>query len=131
MNQGESDAGFTLVELLVVLVIMPLIIGAIAAAIIVSYQDSGLAQNRIADSSNAQISSEYFIRDVQGARYAYVPQQPCSSTNPCSQAQPYPVCTGTHPDPTSSLLLALYRPPTPTNSAPPSLSSSACPWPTG
>ena len=123
MNRGESDSGFTLVELLVVLVIMPLVVGGIAAAIIVSYKDSGLAQNRLTDSSNAQISSEYFIRDVQGARYVFAPDP--GSPRPAGP-QPYPVCTGTHLDPTASLLLALYRPSAnTTDTEPATLSSSA------
>ena len=79
VNRGDSDAGFTLVELLVVLVIMPLIVGAIAAAIIVSYQDSGVAGNRISDSSNAQLVSEYFGRDIQGAQYITTSQNAAST----------------------------------------------------
>ena len=38
MTTDRRQRGFTLVELLVVLVIMPLVIGAIAAAIIISEQ---------------------------------------------------------------------------------------------
>ena len=72
---------------------MPLIVGAIAAAIIVSYQDSGLAQNRLTDSSNAQISSEYFIRDVQGAQYVttiYAPRPVAARSSGCTGSAPSP-----------------------------------------
>jgi type II secretory pathway pseudopilin PulG len=69
VTRRQPDAGFTLVELLVVMVIMPLVIGAIAAAIIVSEQDSGVASSRLSDSASAQVASEYYVRDVQGAQY--------------------------------------------------------------
>ena len=83
MNRHEpNDAGFTLVELLVVLVIMPMIAAAIAAAIIVTQSDSHTTQARLSDSVNAQTTSEYFVRDVQGAQFV--------TTN--SAANP-PVCT--------------------------------------
>jgi prepilin-type N-terminal cleavage/methylation domain-containing protein len=65
----RSDDGFTLIELMVVLVIMPLIVGAIAAAIIVSLQDSITTKARLTDSSNAQITSTFYVGDVQGAQF--------------------------------------------------------------
>jgi hypothetical protein len=75
-HREHSDAGFTIVELVVVLVIMPMIIGAIAAAIIVSESDSGVTQARLSDSDNAQITSVYFGADVQGAEYVTTTKVP-------------------------------------------------------
>jgi hypothetical protein len=64
---GASEAGVTLTELLVVLVIMPLILGAIAAAVITSFQDQQGVSSRLTDSSSAKTTSAYFVRDVQSA----------------------------------------------------------------
>jgi prepilin-type N-terminal cleavage/methylation domain-containing protein len=61
--------GFTLIELLVVLVIIPLIIGGLAEAFIVSFNNEAATSNRLSDSVNAQTTSEYFVRDVQGASF--------------------------------------------------------------
>ncbi len=109
MNRPQSDAGFTLVELLVVLVIMPIVIGAIAAAIIISEQDSGVASSRLSDSASAQTISEYYVRDVQGAEY----RSPLTRQLALSPifSSPVNVCV----DPSASsppLVLGLYRPAT-------------------
>ena len=85
MNRPQPDAGFTLIELLVVLVIMPMVIGAIAAAIIISEQDSGVASTTLSDSSCAQTTSEYFVRDVQGAQYVTTDS---SASNPAVCVNP-------------------------------------------
>jgi prepilin-type N-terminal cleavage/methylation domain-containing protein len=63
----RSEDGFTLIELVIVLVIMPIIVGGVAAAIIASLQNQGTEYNRLADSSDAQITSTNFVRDVQSA----------------------------------------------------------------
>ena len=83
MTRPESDAGFTMIELLVVLVIMPIVIGAIAAAIIISEQDSGVASSRLSDSASAQTISEYYVRDVQGAEYITTNSAASSPVNVC------------------------------------------------
>lgn len=56
-------------ELLVVAVILPIIMTAIAAAIIGIARTSTSTRNSFGDSENAQLSSAYFTRDVQGAQY--------------------------------------------------------------
>ncbi len=106
MSRPSGEAGFTLVELLVVLVIMPMVIGAIAAAIIIGEQDSGVAGDRLSDTSSAQINSEYYVRDVQGAQYV---------TTDSSATGFGEVCTD--PSGNATLALALYRSSTPTSNA--------------
>lgn len=64
---SRSDGGFTLIELLVVLVIIPMIIGAVAEAIIFTVANDASTSNRLSDSANAQVTSAYFVHDVQGA----------------------------------------------------------------
>lgn len=61
------DEGFTLVELLVVVAILPLIAGAIAAGFITTLMNKNDTQSRISDSHDAQLTSDYFVRDVQSA----------------------------------------------------------------
>jgi hypothetical protein len=102
LPRKRPEDGFTVVELLVVLVIMPLIVGAIAVAIITTEKNAGTTKSRLIDSANAQITSEYFVPDIQAAQFAttVAVSQPFSATAPqvCGDG------TGT------KLLLGLYRP---------------------
>ena len=83
----RSEAGFTLIELLVVLVVLPLIMGAVAAAVIgelntTSQSDPHGTFVRLADSHDAQITSAYFVRDVQSAsEVSAAPTAICGSTD--------------------------------------------------
>lgn len=125
MTDQHSEAGFTLIELIIVLVIMPLVIGAIAAAIIISEQDSGVASSRLSDSASAQISSEYYISDVQGAAQVTT-DTTASSPSVCVDGALYdsfydstgtiPVYHDTSDNPfIPSVVLGLYRPGTAPN----------------
>ncbi len=103
-HRRRDDGGFTIVELLVVMIIMPLVIGATAAAIIVAERNTGTTASRLADSASAQISSEYYASDVQGAQFV---------TTNAGVSSPAPVCV--NPALTSpTLVLGLYRPATST-----------------
>lgn len=64
-----DEAGFTLVELLIVVVLIPIIVGAVATAIVVSLRNQTSVANRITDSNSAQIASAFFVRDVQSAAF--------------------------------------------------------------
>ena len=65
---GE-DAGFTLTELLVVIVILPLVIGAISVALISVLKNQEPVANSLTSSGDAQVSSATYVRDVQGAKW--------------------------------------------------------------
>ena len=65
----HGDEGFTVIELVVVLIVIPLLIGGVAEALIVSYNTESTNSNRLSDTLSAQVSQEYFVRDVQGASY--------------------------------------------------------------
>jgi len=64
---GEDEAGFTLIELLVTVVILPLVLGGIAAALLAVFGLQDQTQNRIGDSNDAQVGSATFNKDVQSA----------------------------------------------------------------
>ena len=66
-RQSPSDRGFTLVEAVVVVAILPLVIGAAAAVIILSQRNTTQTQARLGDSVNAQLTAANYVRDVQGA----------------------------------------------------------------
>ena len=113
-RRSKPEAGFTLIELLVVLVVMPLLIGAIAEVLITMMTDSAATNSRLSDSVNAQVSSEYFVRDVQGASRITTDTALSSAGGTYSQASPQICGPGTTPTPT--LLLGLYRPAATTSS---------------
>jgi prepilin-type N-terminal cleavage/methylation domain-containing protein len=60
----RSDAGFTLVELLIVVVILGVIAAPIANAVIVSIRNTDTTSARLAVSHDAQQSSAFFAQDV-------------------------------------------------------------------
>jgi len=62
-----GEEGFTLIELIIVIVILPLVIGGVAAALLAILQNESTTFNRVGDSADAQITSANFSRDVQSA----------------------------------------------------------------
>lgn len=66
-DRDDTDQGFTLVELLIVITIMPLIIGALSLGLISIFGLQNSVTNRIADTADAQVVSSTFLQDVQSA----------------------------------------------------------------
>jgi hypothetical protein len=62
-----SESGFTLVELLITMVILPFVIGSLALAIVAVFQLNGTTVNRINDSADAQVLSTSYENDVHSA----------------------------------------------------------------
>ena len=56
-----------MLELLIVLGILPLVIGAIAVVTISSFHNQAITSSRFATSHDAQITAAYFVRDVQSS----------------------------------------------------------------
>ncbi len=82
----RSESGFTLTELLVVLVIMPLIIGAIAAVVVTGLLNQKQVSSRLTDSTSAKLTSAYFVRDVESATFVDDGRRSGDTTNntpPC------------------------------------------------
>jgi prepilin-type N-terminal cleavage/methylation domain-containing protein len=68
-SKSRTDQGFTLVELLIVVTILPLIVGALAAGLIAVFSLQSGVQNRLADTADAQVVSANYENDVQSATY--------------------------------------------------------------
>jgi prepilin-type N-terminal cleavage/methylation domain-containing protein len=86
-----DDSGFTLVELLVVIVVLPLLLGALAALLVSLLQNTVPANphsvaTQLSDSHDAQDTASFFNRDVQGANYVSAGSAPlCKGTSAGSQ----------------------------------------------
>jgi prepilin-type N-terminal cleavage/methylation domain-containing protein len=65
----QSDDGFTLIELIIVTLIIPVIIGAITLALMSVLGLQTSSSSRIAQSGDAQVVSSNFETDVQDASY--------------------------------------------------------------
>jgi hypothetical protein len=57
----------TLIELLIVVILIPIVIGGVTVAIITVVKNQVGVQSRLSDSHDAQTTAAYFARDVQGA----------------------------------------------------------------
>ncbi|MGD0321932.1 MAG: prepilin-type N-terminal cleavage/methylation domain-containing protein [Acidimicrobiales bacterium] len=84
--RAHGEEGFTLIELMIVLVILPLVIGGVSIAIITSLKDSNGVSGKVSDSSSTQITSASYVRDVQSA---------ASITTTASASSPPPCGSGT------------------------------------
>jgi hypothetical protein len=78
----DDNAGFTLIELVVVVAILPLVVGGIAVALISVFSLQSSVSNRVSDSNDALVASTVFNRDVQSS------QMVTTDTNPSDPAVP-------------------------------------------
>jgi hypothetical protein len=78
----EAEDGFTLIELIIVLLVIPMLIFGVTAAIIASLQNQNTEYNRLSDTADASIASAYFARDVQSASAVTTSGSPQCGTNP-------------------------------------------------
>ena len=69
----RSEGGFTLIELLIVTLVLPMVIGAIAVALVAVFSLQGSVSGRITGSSDAQLVSSNFVSDVQDASMIIAP----------------------------------------------------------
>ena len=65
--RDRTEGGFTLIELLIVTAVLPLVIGAIAVALISVFSLQTSVSGRLSDSGDAQVVSANFESDVQSA----------------------------------------------------------------
>ena len=64
---GSDESGFSLIELIVVVAIMPIILGGIAVALLSVFSLEGPTGNRIGNSNDELVASSNFNKDVQSA----------------------------------------------------------------
>ena len=64
-----NQKGFTLIELIIVVTILPLIIGGLSYGLLTVLQLQSSVSNKLTDTSDAQIVSSVFASDVQAAQY--------------------------------------------------------------
>jgi prepilin-type N-terminal cleavage/methylation domain-containing protein len=71
---SRDDAGFTLVELLVTIVVLGIIIAPLSAVILTYLKNTDATTARMSESHDAQLATSYFAQDVQsvGVRAPYV-----------------------------------------------------------
>jgi prepilin-type N-terminal cleavage/methylation domain-containing protein len=63
----DREGGFTLIELLIVVTVTPLIVGALGIGLVTMFSLQNGTTGRLQDSSDAQVVTSTFIKDVQSA----------------------------------------------------------------
>ncbi|HVB70874.1 MAG TPA: type II secretion system protein [Acidimicrobiales bacterium] len=81
-DRRTGAGGFTLVELLIVLTITPVIVGALSLGLITVFSLQNGVSNRISDSGDAQVTSATFLRDVQSAQQITTNQSTIACASP-------------------------------------------------
>jgi type II secretory pathway pseudopilin PulG len=66
-RSARGESGFTLIELILTMSMLTIIVGAIAATVIVGLRDATGVDTRLSESHDAQRASEYFVNDAQSA----------------------------------------------------------------
>jgi hypothetical protein len=87
-SSSRSEEGFTLVELLVVMLVTPLVVGALSYGLITVFSLQNSVSGRLADSGSAQVLEATFLKDVQSAA-VITENQPvwCHSSTGATQTQ--------------------------------------------
>jgi prepilin-type N-terminal cleavage/methylation domain-containing protein len=65
----HAEEGFTLIELMIVVVVTPIIVGALAAGLIAMLSLQQGVTNRLSNSSDSQVVQASFRNDIQSAQY--------------------------------------------------------------
>jgi prepilin-type N-terminal cleavage/methylation domain-containing protein len=68
-RNGYDGDGFTLVELLITLTIIPFVVGALSLGIIAVFSLDTQSSNRLTDTADAQVVASIYQKDVQAAGY--------------------------------------------------------------
>ena len=67
VSRHRDERGFSLIELIVVMAILPIVVGALGFAVISLLTLQGGTASNVADSADAQTVSSYYEQDVQSA----------------------------------------------------------------
>ena len=63
----RDDNGFTLLELIIVVAIVPIVVAAIGVGLVAVFTIQGSVSNRLSDSADAQMVSSNFVQDIQSS----------------------------------------------------------------
>jgi hypothetical protein len=91
-SRRTQEGGFTLVELLIVVVVMPLVAGAIAIAMLSVLTEQNSVASRTSNSGDTSVLSATFVKDVQSAQQLTTNPSPstppaCGTTSPLLSLQ--------------------------------------------
>ena len=76
-----ADGGFTLIELIIVVTILPLVVGALGAGLLAVFSLQSNVSSRLTGSEDNQTVQANYTRDVQGATSIYTTTSPlCGPT---------------------------------------------------
>jgi prepilin-type N-terminal cleavage/methylation domain-containing protein len=68
-KNARNGDGFTLVELLITLTILPLVVGALSLGIIAVFSLNNQTTSRLSDTADAQVVASIYQKDIQAAGY--------------------------------------------------------------
>jgi hypothetical protein len=104
----QGERGISLIELLIAISITGVLLVPIGAAIYFGFHTTGATQNRVAETSGANLMASYFVPDVQTAIGAATnaPESPiCGSLGGTVDL----VLTGPDENPSASVSVSYYR----------------------
>ena len=82
VSRVKAEAGFTLIELIITIAILPIVIGGISVGLVSVLQLQGGTSNRISDSNDELVAVSTFNKDVQSAEQIQTDTTPaCGSTS--------------------------------------------------
>jgi prepilin-type N-terminal cleavage/methylation domain-containing protein len=79
--EGHDEAGFTLIELIITITILPIVVGAISVALLSVFNLQGSASSRLSDSNDELVSASVFNKDVQSAQEIETATTPACGTS--------------------------------------------------
>jgi prepilin-type N-terminal cleavage/methylation domain-containing protein len=83
-RRQNDNEGFTLVELLIVVTILPLVVGGLAVGLLSVFSLQSSVSNRLGNTGDSQVVSSYYENDVQSA--AEITTAPSNSSAECGPA---------------------------------------------
>jgi prepilin-type N-terminal cleavage/methylation domain-containing protein len=68
-GHGRDDGGFSLIELLIVVAVLPIVLGGLGVGMLQVFKLQSSVSNRLSDTGDSQVVSVNYQKDVQSAAY--------------------------------------------------------------